>query len=97
MSDQLDPKRLPLSTVTLVFGVLSVLLAFARHLCSLAFVLGMLALGFALWGRSRQGHPLRRYTESSLKNSILGFRAALVGTLCAVIMWVLYATNTILG
>jgi hypothetical protein len=96
MSDQLEPKRLPLSTVTLVFGVLSVPLAFARHLCSLAVVLGVLALAFGLWGRSRQGHPLRRFTERSLKHSVLGFRAAIVGTASAVVMWVLYATNTIL-
>ncbi|MBL8003391.1 MAG: hypothetical protein JNL05_15665 [Flavobacteriales bacterium] len=96
MADELEPKRLPLSTVTLVFGMLSVPLAFARHLCTLAFVLGVLAVAFALWGRGRQGHPLRRYTAVSLKRSHLGLRAGVVGTACAVVMWVLYATNAIL-
>ncbi len=96
MTDDLEPKRLPLSTVTLVFGVLSVPLAFARHLCSLAFVLGVLAIAFALWGRGRQGHPMRRYTAVSLRRSMMGFRAALVGTACAVVMWMLYATNALL-
>jgi hypothetical protein len=96
MTDSLEPKRLPLSTVTLVFGMLSVPLAFARHLCSLAVVLGLLALAFAVWGRTRQGHPMRRFTERSTKRSELGFRAGLVGTLCGLVMWVLYATNAIL-
>lgn len=96
MADVLEPKRLPLSTVTLVFGVLSVPLAFARHLCTLAFVLGLLAVAFALWGKGRQGHPMRRYTEVSLKRSGMGLRAGIVGTACAVLMWVLYATNAIL-
>jgi hypothetical protein len=96
MKDELEPKRLPLSTVTLVFGVLSVPLAFTRHLCSLAFVLGILGLAFAVWGKGRQGHPMRRYTDISVRNSSIGFRAAAVGTACSVIMWVLYATNAIL-
>lgn len=96
MEDELEPKRLPLSTVTLVFGALSVPLAFTRHLCSLAFVLGLLALAFALWGKGRQGHPMRRYTDASIRNSTHGLRAAVVGTACSVIMWVLYATNAIL-
>lgn len=96
MDQALEPKRLPLSTVTLVFGMLSVPLAFARHLCSLAFVLGVLAIAFALWGKRRQGHPMRRHTAQSLRNSMLGLRAALVGTACAVVMWLLYATNAVL-
>jgi glucose uptake protein GlcU len=96
MEDELEPKRLPLSTVTLVFGSLSVPLAFARHLCSLAFVLGLLALAFAVWGKSRQGHPMRRYTGTSVRNSTYGLRAAVVGTACSLLMWALYATNAIL-
>lgn len=96
MDQALEPRRLPLSTVTLVFGMLSVPLAFARHLCSLAFVLGMLAIAFALWGKRRQGHPMRRHTPRSLRNSVLGLRAAIVGTACAVVMWMLYATNVLL-
>lgn len=47
MSGQRD---LPLSMVTLVFGVLSIPLAFARHLCVPATIMGLLAIGFHLWG-----------------------------------------------
>jgi hypothetical protein len=39
---------------------------------------------------------MRRFTERSTKRSELGFRAGLVGTLCGLVMWVLYATNAIL-
>jgi hypothetical protein len=92
MSDQ---RRLPLSQVTLVFGAFSIPLAFARHLCVPAAIMAMLAIMFHLWG----GWMLRRgrgYSPQSLGRSSLGVKLALVGGLCALIMWVLWTTNTLL-
>ncbi|MBK7382158.1 MAG: hypothetical protein IPI81_02325 [Flavobacteriales bacterium] len=89
-------RRLPLSTVTLVFGALSIPLAFARHLCSLAVILGVYALIFGWWGQRRAAGHLLRYTAVSVKHSRIGARLAMVGTVCAVIMWVLWASNWLL-
>ncbi len=86
--------HLPLSQVTLVFGVLSILLAFLRHLCVPAAIMGVLAIVFHFWGRSVQ--QKRAYSAGSLKRSALGFKLALVGTVCAMAMWVLWATNVLL-
>lgn len=90
MSGQRD---LPLSMVTLVFGVLSIPLAFARHLCVPATIMGLLAIGFHLWGRTRGSG----YAQASLRRSLWGFRLALAGTACAVAMWVLWWTNVLLA
>ena len=89
-----EQRHLPLAQVTLVFGMLSVPLAFARQLCVPAAIMGVLAIAFHFWGRS----PARRAGRSaaSVKWSTLGFRAALVGTACALTMWVLWATNVLL-
>ncbi|MCB0763144.1 MAG: hypothetical protein R2815_10630 [Flavobacteriales bacterium] len=90
------PKDLPLSMVTLVFGVLSIPLAFARHLVSLAVVVGVLAILFGMWGtRARKRHMLR-YTLPSIKRSRIGMGLAMAGTTCALVMWVLWATNALL-
>jgi hypothetical protein len=89
-------KDLPLSMVTLIFGGLSIPLAFGRQLVSLAVVVGVLAIAFGLWGRRKQARHVLRYTAGSIKRSKLGFRLALVGTACALVMWVLWATNTLL-
>ena len=86
-------KDLPLNLVTLVFGCLSIPLAFARHLVSLAFVVGVLAILFALWGKQMHARHFLRYTPASLRRSRLGYKLAVAGTLCAVIMWVLWAKN----
>lgn len=91
----MDPRKLPLSQVTLVFGALSIPFAFLRHLCSLAVVLGVLALVFNAWARwmLKRGHG---YSPRSLRRSFLGFKLALAGTGCALVMWVLWATNVLL-
>lgn len=91
----MDPRKLPLAQVTLVFGLLSIPLAFLRHLCSLAVVVGVLAIAFNGWARwmLRRG---RGYSPQSLRRSYLGFKLALVGTGCALVMWVLWATNVLL-
>lgn len=88
-----NSRHLPLSSVTLVFGVLSIPLAFVRHLCVPATIMGLLAIGFHLWGRTRGSG----YAQASLRRSLWGFRLALAGTACAVIMWVLWWTNVLLA
>lgn len=88
--------NLPLSLVSLVFGGLSIPLAFARHLVSLALILGVLALVFGYWGRRRNGRHVLKYTAKSVKRAQLGFKIGLVGTICSVIMWVLWASNVLL-
>lgn len=90
-----EERHLPLSMVTLVFGVLSVLLAFVVHLVSLALVLAVLSIAFGTWGRFRaQG---RSYSKLSLKRSRWGLVAGLLGLLSAVVMWWLWASNLLLG
>ncbi|QQR86472.1 MAG: hypothetical protein IPJ76_18105 [Flavobacteriales bacterium] len=88
-------KHLPLSMVTLIFGVLSVLLAFAVHLVSLAVVLALMAVAFGFWGRFRAKG--RSYSQMSLKRSRWGLRAGLVGLACSAVMWWLWASNILLG
>lgn len=90
-----EEKNLPLSTVALIFGGLSVPLAFARHLVSLALILGLLALAFGLWGDRKQARHLLRYTPATIKRAQLGFKLAAIGTVCALVMWVLWATNSL--
>lgn len=89
-----DQRSLPLSMVTLVFGVLSIPLAFARQLCAPALIMGMLAIGFYLVGRSMQRKKV--HSPVSIKRSALGFKLALVGSVCALAMWVLWGTGALL-
>lgn len=91
-----EEKNLPLSTVALIFGGLSIPLAFARHLCSLAVVLGIYAMLFGFWGQRRAAKHLLRYTAKSVKRAKWGTRLAVVGTLCAIVIWILWATNWLL-
>lgn len=86
--------RLPFSTVTLVFGALSIPLAFARQLCVPALIMGVLAIGFHFYGRSK----LRKstYGPNSMKRSKLGYLLAMAGSICALAMWVLWATGALL-
>ncbi|MEO8588064.1 MAG: hypothetical protein ABI432_01750 [Flavobacteriales bacterium] len=94
---KLDEKNLPLSTVCLIFGVLSIPLAFAGHLVSLAVVLGLLAVGFGFWGGRKAEKHLLRYTAVSIKRARRGLRLGLIGMACAIVMWVLWASNVLLG
>ncbi|MBX2972618.1 MAG: hypothetical protein KF797_05910 [Flavobacteriales bacterium] len=82
--------------VALTFGALSIPLAFAVHLVSLALVLGILAVAFGLWGDRRQAGHLLRYTPQSIRRAKLGLRLGAIGTACALVMWVLWATNVLL-
>lgn len=91
----MDSRKLPLSLVTLVFGVLSIPLAFARHLCVPATIIALLAIVFNGWGRwmLKRG---RGYSAKSIHRSTLGFKLAVVGAVCGITMWVLWATNVLL-
>jgi hypothetical protein len=88
--------HLPFSTVVLVFGALSIPLAFAAHLCSLAVVLSLYAIGFGLWGQRRARRHLLRYSTKSTARARLGTRLGLVGGACGTLMWVLWASNVLL-
>ena len=91
----MDGRRLPLSVVTLVFGALSIPLAFVRQLCVPATIMALLAIAFKLWGdvMVKRG---KGYSAKSLRRSALGFKLALVGAACGIAMWVLWATNVLL-
>lgn len=89
-------RDLPLSMVTLVFGVLSIPLAFLRHLCVPALIMGVLAMAFHGWGRWRAVRG-GAYTPKSLVRSRWGLRLAALGTVCALVMWVLWWTGVLLG
>ena len=91
----MDARRLPLSQVTLAFGVLSIPLAFARHLCVPETIMALLAIAFNGCGRwmLKRGHG---YSPRSLRHSTLGFKLATAGAACGITMWVLWATNVLL-
>lgn len=91
-----DERNLPLSLVSLVLGGLSIPLAFARHLVSLALILGVMAIAFGLLGTRSNGRHVLRYTAKSVKRASLGMKLGVSGTLCAVVMWFLWASNVLL-
>ena len=86
-------QRLPLSTVTLIFGSLSIPLAFLRHLCSLAVVIGVLAITFSLWSYFKVKRKPYHYSIASVRNMRWGGRLAAFGTIAAIVMWILWARN----
>lgn len=87
-------KRLPLALVTLVFGALSIPLAFARQLCVPALIMALLAIAFHLAGRALQRK--HGYSAGSIKRSLWGARLAMVGGASALAMWILWATGALL-
>ncbi|MBL7963459.1 MAG: hypothetical protein JNM31_06405 [Flavobacteriales bacterium] len=89
-------RDLPLSTVTLVFGVLSIPLAFLAQLCVPALIMALLALAFHAWGRKRSARK-GGYTAVSLTRSQKGYRLALVGACLSTLMWILWASNVLLS
>ncbi|MBS1546966.1 MAG: hypothetical protein JST38_07380 [Bacteroidetes bacterium] len=86
--------ELPLNLVTLAFGALSIPLAFARQLCVPALIMGLLAIAFHAWGRRKQKKAA--WSLASVKRSLLGFKLAVAGSICALAMWVLWATGVLL-
>jgi hypothetical protein len=97
MNSEKAPKDLPLNRVTFIFGALSIPLAFAGHLVSLAVVLATLSMAFGLWGGQQASRHLLRYTPASVQRARRGSRLGIAGLVCAVIMWVLWRTNVLLG
>ncbi|MFN3876144.1 MAG: hypothetical protein ACK4L7_09570 [Flavobacteriales bacterium] len=95
MKSQDEP--LPLSTAALAFGALSVPLAFAGHLCSLALVLGLYAAGLGYWGQRRAARHLLRYSPTSVRRARLASRLGLAGASLALLMWILWASGVLLG
>ena len=89
----MQQRDLPLSMVTLVFGILSIPLAFARQLCVPALIMGVLAIAFHFWGRRKR--KAGGYSSGSVKRSSLGLKLAVAGSICALTMWVLWATNAL--
>jgi hypothetical protein len=89
-------RNLPLSMVTFVFGVLSIPMAFARHLVSLALVLAVLAVVMGWWGRRRMIGLGLQFTAQSMQRSAWGFKAGLVGLAASVVMWALWRSNVLL-
>jgi len=92
-----EEQNLPLSLVSLIFGAMSIPLAFARHLVSLALVLAVLAVAFGYWGQQRNSKHVLKYTAPSVKRARLALKLGLAGTLCAAVMWVLWASNVLLN
>ncbi|MEO8069555.1 MAG: hypothetical protein ABI599_17795 [Flavobacteriales bacterium] len=78
----------------MIFGILSVPLAFARHLVSLALVLALLTILLALFGKWLAGK--RAYGALGLKRSRIGLLCGMVGAACSVLMWWLWASNILL-
>jgi hypothetical protein len=60
-------------------------------------VLGILAIAFGLWGQRKNARHLLRYTATSAKRATRGLRLGLIGTACALVMWVLWASNFLLS
>lgn len=89
-------ERLPLSTAALVLGALSVPLAFAGHLCSLALVLGIYGAGLGYWGQRRAARHLLRYSPASARRARLGLRLGLAGAGLSLLMWALWASGALL-
>lgn len=87
-------RDLPLSLVTMIFGILSIPLAFARHLVSMALVLAVLSV--VLGGIGKLLARKRSYTPRSLKRSRIGWITGIIGTVCSVLMWWLWASNILL-
>lgn len=89
-------RPIPLNIVTLIFGMLSIPLAFLRHLCSLAVVLGLLAITFGLWGSWYSRKYPSKYNSKSLKRMRSGGYAGAIGLCAGIVMWILWATNFLL-
>lgn len=85
------PRNLPFSMAALVMGGLSIPLAFARHLVSLALVMALLALVLAGVGRRKARRSPQKFTSASVQRASRAWRLALVGAAVAVLMWALWA------
>jgi hypothetical protein len=90
------PRNLPFSMAALVMGALSIPLAFARHLVSLALVLAVLALVLSAWGRWRVRRAPRRFGPASVRRARWAGRLALAGLAASATIWALWAGQVLL-
>jgi hypothetical protein len=94
---KLEERPLPLNRAAQVLGALSMPMAFAGHLCSLAAVLGAYAAMIGYWGHRRAQRHLLRYTPASARRARQGMRMGLAGLAMAAVMWVLWASGSLTG
>ena len=90
-----DKRNLPLGLVTLVFGALSVPLAFARHLVSLALVLAVLAVLFGVVGRLLVHRRPGVYGSGSIQRGRWATWLAVLGLVLSVVIWILWARDVL--
>jgi len=89
------PERaVPFSWECLVFGMLSVPLAFARHLVSLAVILAVLGVVLGLYGRWRSSRS-GVWSEASRRRVKVGIRVAASGLLISCVIWLLWAKGVL--
>ncbi len=86
-------RKLPLATAALVLGLLSIPLAFMRQLCVPALIMALLAIAIHLVGRALQRR--NSYSLASIRRSLWGMRAAVVGGACAMAMWLLWISGAL--
>ncbi len=85
------PRNLPFSMAALVIGGLSIPMAFARHLVSLALVMALVALLLATAGRRKARRSPQLFTAASVHRASQARRLALIGTAASALMWALWA------
>ncbi len=91
------PRRnLPFSKVALIFALLGLPMAFTRHLVSLALVLGILAIALGGWGTWRAHRSMDDYFPIGIKRAAWSMKLGILGVLLSTVMWLLWATNTLL-
>lgn len=87
-------RAVPFSWECLIFGVLSIPLAFARHLVSLAVVLAFLGLVLGLYGRWRSTRS-GEWSQVSRRRVAYGIPLAGAGLLLGIVIWVLWSKGVL--
>jgi hypothetical protein len=83
--------------VALVFGTISIPLAFLGHLVSLSVVCALLALFAGAMGRWVLARSEHGHTQASVSQGVWGMRLGGLGLLLAVIFWVMWSTKILPG
>lgn len=85
-----EQRSLPFHVATLLFGALSLPLAFARHLVSLAVVLALWGIVLGIAGRALVRRQPERYRPATVLRGLWGLRLAVIGLLLSVVVWILW-------